>query len=128
MSFRLKKVFKNCSFSKIPILLTIINYENPVNNQYLIIRSPLGSVLKNYLIWRVVRSSIRMMDSRWSRIMQNFYKQNFGFNNSQANRTQFCYSLTYATFYHLIDHLYVKRKPELNKKQQVSFSKANFLR
>lgn len=58
------------------------------------------------------------MDNKWSLIIQNFNKQNYGFTNHK-NRTQFCYSLIYATFYHLIDHLYVKNKPQLNKKLQV---------
>lgn len=75
--------------------------------------------MKNYLIWRFVRRSIGSMDSRWSKIIQKFDKQNLDY-TSQKNRTNFCYSLVYSTFHHLIDHLYVKRKPELNKKQQVS--------
>lgn len=61
-----------------------------------------------------------IMDERWYGIIQKFYKQNYGF-TSQKNRTQLCSSLVYPAFYHLIDHLYVVRKPLNGKVQQVSF-------
>ncbi|KAH7638002.1 neprilysin 2-like protein [Dermatophagoides farinae] len=76
-------------------------------------------LLANYIVWRVVKSKIGMLDSTWRRLKQTYNSINLGHPKIEPRWMQ-CVSHAHATFGTALSNVYVKNYFSIKEKTKIN--------
>ena len=81
-------------------------------------------LLANYIVWRVVKSKIGMLDSTWRRLKQTYNSINLGHPKIEPRWMQ-CVSHAHATFGTALSNVYVKNYFSIKEKTKIKSFQIN---
>lgn len=75
-------------------------------------------ILANYIIWRVIKSKIGVLDSTWRRLKQTYNSINLGHSKIEPRWMQ-CVGHTHATLGTALSNVYVKNYFSIKEKAEI---------
>ncbi|KPM06635.1 Neprilysin 2-like protein [Sarcoptes scabiei] len=97
------------------IVVTDLNYVKFLSD---IMPSTSKRLITNYIVWRVIKSKIGILDSTWRRLKQTYNSVNMGHPRIESRWLQ-CVSHTYASLGTALSNIYIKNHFTLKGKNKI---------